>query len=147
MSEDNVRRQMPQPWIKFSTDAGGVDPAHLGERGLLHPRAFGTYTRVLGHYVRDEGVLPLEDAIRKMTSAVADRLFLRDRGLLRAGMKADVVVFDPEDCGGSRHVRPSPSTFDWRARRLGQRRARAHDGDHTGATPGRRVHGPGYVRN
>ena len=71
MSEDNLRRQMRQPWVKFSTDAGGVDPEQIGDEGLLHPRAFGTYTRVLGHSVRDEGVVPLEDSIRKMTSAVA----------------------------------------------------------------------------
>jgi len=89
--------------MTFSTDAGGVDPERLGDRGLLHPRTFGTYPHVLGHYVRDERVLPLEDAVRKMTSAVANRLFLRDRGLLREGMKAAVVLFDPESSTTTRH--------------------------------------------
>lgn len=145
MSEDNIRRQLPLPWVKISTDAGGVDPAALGDRGLLHPRAFGTYTRVLGHYVREEGVLPLEDAIRKMSSAVADRLFLRDRGLLRSGMKADVVIFDP-DVVADRATFSSPHQLSVGVRDVwvnGERVLR--DGHHTGATPGCRVHGPAYV--
>ena len=96
MSEDNLALQMRQPWITFATDAGGMDPDVARHEGLQHPRAYGTYPRILGRYVRERGVLPLEDAIRKMTSAVADRLFLRDRGLLRAGMLADIVVFDPD---------------------------------------------------
>ncbi|MCA9837832.1 MAG: D-aminoacylase [Trueperaceae bacterium] len=95
MSEDNVRLQVKEPWIKFSTDAGGFDPEWARELGPTHPRAYGTYTKVLGQFVREEKLLAIEDAIRKMTSAVADRIGLRDRGLLRAGMKADVVVFDP----------------------------------------------------
>jgi N-acyl-D-aspartate/D-glutamate deacylase len=147
MSEDNVRRQLTLPWIKFSTDAGGVDPALLGEHGLLHPRAFGTYTRVLGHYVREEGVLPLEDAVRKMSSAVADRLFLRDRGLLRVGMKADVVIFDPQ-LVADRATFADPHQLSVGIRDVwvnGQRVLR--NGAHTGATPGRRLHGPGYTEH
>jgi N-acyl-D-amino-acid deacylase len=145
MSEANLRRQMVLPWVKFSTDAGGVDPAALGDRGLLHPRAFGTYPRVLGHYVRDEGVLPLEDAIRKMTSAVADRLFLRDRGMLRAGMKADILVFDPNTVA-DRATFADPHQLSVGVRDVwvnGQRVLR--NGSHTGATPGRRLYGPGHT--
>lgn len=96
MSEENLKTQLVQPWIKISTDAGGFDPSWGKDLGPTHPRAYGTYTRVLGKYVREEAVLALEDAIRKMTSAVADRVGLRNRGLLRKGMKADVVLFDPE---------------------------------------------------
>lgn len=143
MSDDNLRLQMQQPWIKFSTDAGGVDPERLSGRGLLHPRAFGTYTRVLGHYVRDEGVIPLEDAIRKMTSAVADRLSLRDRGLLRAGMAADVVIFDPATVADNATF-SSPHQLSSGIREVwvnGRRVLR--DGAHTGAHPGRWVKGPG----
>ena len=87
--------QLKQPWIKIATDAGGLDPQWAAEEGPTHPRAYGTYPRVLGKYVREEGVITLEDAVRKMSSAVADRLGLRDRGLLRSGFHADVVVFDP----------------------------------------------------
>ena len=96
MSEENVRLQLQQPWIKISTDAGGVDPAWAIPMGPTHPRSYGTYTRVLGKYVRDEGVITLEDAVRKMSSAVTQRLGIRDRGLLQPGFYADVVLFDPE---------------------------------------------------
>jgi N-acyl-D-aspartate/D-glutamate deacylase len=144
MSEENLRLQMRQPWIKFASDAGGVDPANLAGGGLLHPRAFGTFTRVLGRYVREEGVLPLEDAVRKMTSAVADRLNLRDRGLLRAGMLADVVLLDPATVA-DRATFADPHQLSVGIREVwvnGERVVRA--GAHTGALPGRRVHGPGY---
>lgn len=144
MSDDNLRLQMQQPWMKFSTDAGGVDPEKLSSGGLLHPRAFGTYTRVLGHYVREEGVLPLEDAIRKMSSAVADRLSLRDRGLLRAGMFADVVVLDPNTV--TDHATFSdPHQLSSGVRDVWVNGVRVlADGAHTGAHPGAWVKGPGY---
>ena len=125
MTEENLAQQLQQPWIKICTDAGGVDPAWAAQRGPTHPRSYGTYPRVLGKYVREEGVLTLEDAIRKMTSAVADRLGLRDRGLLRAGCYADVVIFDPDDDRRPRHLRGLAPTLGRRARCLGERRARA----------------------
>lgn len=144
MSEGNTRLQMQQPWIKFSTDAGGVDPDRLEDRGLLHPRGFGTYTRVLGHYVRDEGVLTLEDAIRKMTSAVADRLSLRNRGLLRAGMMADVVIFDPATVADHATF-DDPHQLSTGIRDVWVNGIRVLEGGtHTGATPGRWIQGPGY---
>lgn len=95
MDEANVRMQLKLPWITVATDAGGHDPDTAAAVGPVHPRGYGTYPRVLGRYVRDEGLLTLEEAVRKMSSAVADRLGLRERGLLRAGCYADVVVFDP----------------------------------------------------
>ncbi|HEX5502689.1 MAG TPA: amidohydrolase family protein, partial [Thermomicrobiales bacterium] len=143
MTEENVRRQLQLPWMKVSTDAGGVDPAWAAERGPIHPRAYGTYTRVLGHYVRDEGVLPLEDAIRKMTSAVADRLGLRERGLLRAGCYADVVVFDPATIA-DRATFEEPHQLSTGVRDVWVNGARGvAGGRHTGATPGVVVAGPG----
>ena len=94
MSEDNVRLQLQQPWIKFGTDAGGSDPDSA--RGTLtHPRAYGNFPKIMGQYVRDEHVIPLEDAVRKATSAVATRLSLEQRGIVREGFYADLVVFDP----------------------------------------------------
>jgi N-acyl-D-aspartate/D-glutamate deacylase len=143
MSEENLVLQLRQPWIKISTDAGGYDPLWGIPQGPTHPRTYGTFPRVLGKYVREEGVLPLEDAIRKMTSAVADRLGLRNRGLLREGYYADVVLFDPATVSDR-------ATF-----------AESHQlsvgisdvwingvpvlakGSHTGATPGRLVTGGG----
>jgi dihydroorotase/N-acyl-D-amino-acid deacylase len=144
MSEDNVKLQLQQPWMKIGTDAGGPDPDSV--RALLHPRSFGTYPRILGRYVRDERVLPLEDAIRKMSSAVATRLSIHDRGVLKPGMFADIVVLDPATIAdratfeaprqlstGVRYVWVN-GTLVWR------------DGRHTGARPGRIVRGPGYGR-
>jgi dihydroorotase/N-acyl-D-amino-acid deacylase len=142
MSEENVRTKMRQPWMKFGTDASGHDPENPG--GLTHPRSYGNYPRILGTYVREEHVLTLEDAIRKMTSAVATRLSIPDRGLLRAGFYADLVIFDPVTVGdratfenphqlsvGIRHVLVNGTTV-------------VKDGVHTGAKPGRAVRGPGW---
>jgi dihydroorotase/N-acyl-D-amino-acid deacylase len=143
MSEENLALQMQQPWISFATDAGGLDPEVAQREGLQHPRAYGTYPRLLGRYVRDRGVLALEDAIRKMTSAVADRLFLRDRGLLRADMFADVVIFDPETIT-DRATWLEPHQLSVGVRDVWVNGARVlRDGTHTGALPGRRVSGPG----
>lgn len=143
MSEENVRLQLRQPWIKISTDAGGVDPAWAAQDGPTHPRAYGTYPRVLGTYVRDEGVLSLEEAVRKMSSAVANRLSLQDRGTLKPGSYADVVIFDPETV-------EDRATFDDSHRLSAGIRdvwvngTRVLDhGEHTGATPGQFLRGPG----
>jgi N-acyl-D-aspartate/D-glutamate deacylase len=141
MSEENVKRQMQAPWNKISTDAGGLDPAT--QNNPTHPRAYGTYTRVLGKYVREEGVLQLEDAIRKMSSAVADRLSLRDRGLLRTGMQADVVIFDPETViDHSTFTDPHHLSTGIRDVWVNGGRVLS-GGTHTGAMPGRIVDGPG----
>lgn len=143
MTEPNLELQLQQPWIKISTDAGGIDPALWTQPGMLHPRAFGTYTRVLGYYVRERGVIPLEDAIRKMSSAVADRLSLRDRGLLREGMYADVVLFNPETVA-DRATYKDPHQLSVGIRDVWVNGGRVlRDGEHTGATPGHRVSGPG----
>ncbi|HEV7215417.1 MAG TPA: amidohydrolase family protein [Chloroflexota bacterium] len=139
MQEDNLPLQLRQPWIKVSTDAGGVDPAWAAEHGPVHPRGYGAYPRVLGKYVREQGVLTPEDAIRKMTSAVADRLQLRDRGLLRAGCFADVVVFDPANINdNATFAQPHQLSTGIRDVWVNGVRVLA-DGDHTGAKPGRRV--------
>jgi dihydroorotase/N-acyl-D-amino-acid deacylase len=143
MSEENVAMQLKQPWVVIGSDAGGQNPDSA--RGLTHPRAYGTFAKVLGKYVRTDHVLTLEDAVRKMTGATAARLKLRDRGLLREGMYADVVVFDPNTIAdvatfekphqlavGVKHVFVNGvATFS--------------DGRHTGAKPGRAVRGPGWT--
>ena len=92
-SEENLKLQLQQPWLKFGSDDSGLDPANI--RSLAHPRSYGNMTRVLGHYVREEHVLSLEDAIRKMTSSTANRLSIPDRGLVKEGFFADLVLFDP----------------------------------------------------
>jgi dihydroorotase/N-acyl-D-amino-acid deacylase len=142
MSEENVRLQLAQPWIKFGTDAGGRDPAASG--ALTHPRAYGTFPRILGRYVREQGVMPLEEAIRKMTSAVANRLSIRERGLLREGYFADVVVFDPETIADRATYEQPHQVSAGIHRVLVNGQVVVRDGEHTGALPGRAVRGPGY---
>jgi dihydroorotase/N-acyl-D-amino-acid deacylase len=141
MDEANVALGLRQPWVKISTDAGGVDPAWAKKLGPTHPREYGTYPRVLGKYVREERLLTLEDAIHKMSGAVAARLGLHDRGLLLPGYYADVLLFDAETVSDQ-------ATFE-HAHQLsigindvwvnGTRVVR--NGLHTGATPGRVVRG------
>ena len=143
MNEENLKLQLRQPWIKISTDAGGYDPAWGKAWGPIHPRGYGTYPRVLGKFVREEGVIPLEDAVRKMTSAVADRLSLRDRGLLRTGLLADVVIFDPATIS-DRATFEEPHQLSVGVRDVWVNGARVlKDSEHTGAKPGRIVDGPG----
>ena len=142
MDEDNLKLQLRQPWIKIGTDAAGHDPEK--PKGLVHPRSYGTFARVFGKYVRDEGVLTLEDAIRKMTSAVAARLSIRDRGLLREGFRADIVVFDPSTIADkATYESPHQDSIGVRDVYVNGV-AVVQEGKPTGALPGRIVRGPGY---
>ena len=142
MSEDNVRLQIQQPWMKFGTDAGGVDPATT--TALIHPRSYGTYTRILGRYVREQRVVPLEDAIRKMSSAVATRLSIRDRGALLEGFYADIVIFDPETVIDWATYEDPHQVSDGIRHVFVNGVAVVRRGEHTDAKPGMIVRGPGY---
>ena len=145
MSEPNVEMQMRQPWMKFGTDADGWDPDSA--RGMTHPRAYGTYPRILGHYVRERGVLTLEEAVRKMTSAVANRLSITDRGLLREGFFADVVVFDAGIViDKATYTQPHRNSVGIETVIVNGVRVWA-DSSHTGAKPGRVVRGPAWTGN
>ncbi len=144
MSEENMRLQLKQPWMKFGTDAGAQDPATA--RGSTHPRAYGNFPRIFRKYVREEGVLPLEDAVRKASSAVATRLSLTDRGVLKVGLKADVIVFDPATITDHATFE-QPHQLSTGVRDVfvnGVAVVRA--GQQTGAKPGQVVRGPGYRR-
>ncbi len=141
-SDSNVAMQVRQPWMKFSTDAEAFDPDSA--KVATHPRAYGTFPRVLGRFVREQHVLTLEDAVRKMSGAVAERLGIRDRGVLREGSYADVMVFDPNTIvDRATYERPHQLS-------LGVRYVFANgvpvvdDGRVTGAKPGMVVRGPGY---
>lgn len=145
IDDENIKLQLKQPWIKISTDAGGVDPAWDKERGPVHPRSYGTYPRVLGKYVREEGVITLEDAVRKMSSTVAQRLSLQDRGLLHRGFYADVVIFDPMKIGDTATFE-DPHQLSVGVRDVWVNGTRVlENGVHTGATPGRIMYGPGRI--
>src|SRR6266849_6294192 len=96
MNEDDVQYALKQPWVSVGSDSGSPTPQARATQAGVHPRAYGTFPRVLGHYVRDVKLFTLEEAVRKMTSQAADRATLVDRGVLRPGMKADVIVFDAD---------------------------------------------------
>lgn len=143
MAEENVRELLRQPWMKFGSDAGVFDPERAG--GMTHPRAYGTYPRILGRYVRLEGVLPLEEAVRKMTWAVTSRVGLTDRGLVRAGFLADLVVFRPEAIREMATF-TEPHQLAWGVEHvLVNGRPVLRDGSYTGALPGRFLPGPGAL--
>jgi dihydroorotase/N-acyl-D-amino-acid deacylase len=95
MSEDDVSLGLEQPWVSVCNDSSGTSPEGLLGQEHPHPRAYGTFPRILRKYVREEKKLTLEDAIRKFSALPAQRMRLGDRGVLKAGMWADVVVFDP----------------------------------------------------
>ena len=142
MDDGDVARIMRHPMTAIASDGA------LSRPGVEHPhpRAYGTYPRILGKYVRDERVLSLEDAVRKATSAVATRLSIQDRGVLREGLYADVVVFDPSTIADratfERPHQVSSGVRDVFVNGVGVVRG----GRHTGAKPGRVVRGPGYLR-
>ena len=142
MSEDNIKKQIALPYMKFGTDAESNDPATA--RGMTHPRTYGNFPRLLGKYVRNEKVVPLEDAVRKASAAVAARLSLDDRGVLKQGMKADIVVFDPNTIiDNATFEKPHQLSTGMRDVFVNGV-AVLRDGKHTGAKPGQVVRGPGY---
>jgi N-acyl-D-amino-acid deacylase len=143
MSEDNVRREIQLPWVSFCSDSASVAPEGVFLRSNPHPRAYGSFARLLGKFVRDEKLIPLAEAVRRLSALPADNLKLDRRGRLRPGHFADVVIFDPATI-------QDHATFD----RPHQYATGVRDvlvngvivlrnGEHTGATPGRVIDGPG----
>jgi N-acyl-D-aspartate/D-glutamate deacylase len=144
MSEDNVKRQIQLPWVSFGSDASSMSTEGVFLKTSTHPRAYGNFARLLGKYVRDEHVIPLEEAIRKLTSLPADTLKVKDRGRLTVGHFADVVVFDPKTVA-DRATYEQPHQYAVGMRHVWVNGAQVlKDGEHTGATPGRVVRGPGW---
>jgi N-acyl-D-amino-acid deacylase len=147
MSEANVKKQIALPWVSFGSDEEAPAPEGVFLESNPHPRAYGNFARLLGKYVRDEKVIPLEEAIRRLTSLPAENLGLERRGSLKPGHYADVVVFDPAT------IRDH-STFD-DPHHLSAGVAHVfvngeqvlRDGEHTGTTPGRVVRGPGWKKS
>jgi len=143
MSEDNLRKQMALPWVSFGSDAGSMSPELPFTKSSTHPRAYGNFSRLLGRYVRDEKVIPLEEAIRKLTGLPATNLELDRRGFLREGMFADVAVFDPRTITDHATFE-KPHQFATGMRHVFVNGGHVlENGEHTGAKPGRIVHGPG----
>ncbi len=145
MSEENVARQITIPWMSFASDAGSMAPEGVFILSSTHPRAYGNFARLLGKYVRDEEVIPLEEAIRKMTSQPAANLRIRRRGELRKGYYGDVVVFDPATIQDHATFE-EPHQYSTGVHHVFVNGTQVlADGEHTGATPGRVVRGPGWT--
>lgn len=143
MSEKSIAAKMKQPWVSISTDADALKPEGILGKGKPHPRAYGTYPRVLGRYVREKKVLTLEDAIRKMTSLPAQRMGLQNRGLLKEGMHADVVIFNPDMIiDNATYIKPHqfPLGIDYV---IVNGQIVVEKGKHTGARPGKVLYGTG----
>jgi N-acyl-D-amino-acid deacylase len=145
MSEDNIRKQIRLPWVSFGSDAASMAPEPPFTKSSAHPRAYGNFARLLGQYVRDEKVIPLEEAVRRLSGLAATNLELENRGFLREGMFADVVVFDPAQIADK-------ATFEQPHQyAIGMKHVFVNgvqvleNGEHTGAKPGRAVWGVGRV--
>jgi N-acyl-D-amino-acid deacylase len=145
-SEDVVRTALKLPWVSFCSDAASLAPEGVFLKSNPHPRAYGAFARVLGKYVREEQLVPLEEAIRKLTSLPADNLKIDRRGRLKEGYFADVVVFDPATIQDhATFVEPHQYATGVVHVFVNGVQVLA-DGEHTGATPGRVVRGPGWTK-
>ena len=145
MSEDNIKRQIALPWMSFGSDAESDAPEGIFLKSGVHPRAYGNFARLLGKYVRDEKIISIEEAIRRLTALPASNMKISKRGSLKNGYYADVVIFDPEK------IRDN-ATFE-KPRQYASGIVHVFvngiqvikDGEHTGAKPGRVVRGPGWT--
>ncbi|HSG17518.1 MAG TPA: D-aminoacylase [Anaerolineae bacterium] len=144
MSEQNIRRQIALPWVSFGSDGAALAPDGVFLKSSTHPRSYGNFARLLGKYVRDEGLVPLAEAVRRLSWLPAQNLKLRRRGALAAGYFADLVVFDPGEIR-DRATFQDPHQLATGIIHVFVNGAQVlADGRHTGATPGRVVRGPGW---
>ncbi len=144
MSEDNVRRKIARPWVSFGSDAGAPAAEGVFLRSSRHPRTYGNFARLLGKYVREEGIISLAEAVRRMTSLPAYNIGIVDRGQLKPGYFADIVVFDPDGIA-DRATFDDPHQYSVGVQHVFVNGVQVlAEGTHTGATPGRVVRGPGW---
>lgn len=144
MSEDNLRKQLRLPWVSFGSDAGSMAPEPPFTASNPHPRAYGNFARLLAKYVRDEKIVPLEEAVRRLSALPAANLGIKDRGQLAEGMMADIVIFDPGTIQDHATFE-KPHQYSTGVRDVFVNGVQVlRNGEHTGATPGRVVRGPGY---
>src|SRR5688572_29877670 len=146
MSEDNLKKQIRQPWVSFGSDAASIAPEGNVLRSSAHPRAYGNFARLLGKYVRDEKVISLTEAVRRLSSLPATNLGLDHRGFLKPGMFADVVVFDPQTIA-DRSTFENPHQLSVGVKDVFVNGTQVlKDGESTGAKPGRALWGPGKIK-
>ena len=145
MSEDNIRKQIRQPWVSFGSDAASMAAEGVFLKSSAHPRAYGNFARLLGKYVREEKVISLAEAVRRLSGLPATNLGLDHRGFLQEGMFADVVVFDPQTIA-DRATFENPHQYAIGVRHVFVNGIQVlKDGEHTGAKPGRALWGPGKI--
>jgi N-acyl-D-amino-acid deacylase len=144
MSEENVKKQMKLPYMSFGSDAGALATEGVFIKSSTHPRAYGNFARLLGKYVRDEKVIPMEEAIYKLTYLSAQKLGIEKRGLLKPGYYADVVVFDEASIKDNATFEKPHQYADGVTHVFVNGEQVLENGEHTGVTPGRFVKGPGY---
>jgi N-acyl-D-amino-acid deacylase len=146
MSEDNVKKELAKPWISFGSDEASQAPEGVFLKSNPHPRAYGNFARVLGKYVRDEKVIPMKEAIRRLSGLPAANLGLDHRGFLKEGMFADVVVFDLATIA-DRATFEKPHQYAVGMKDVFVNGVQVlKDGEHTGAKPGRALWGPGKIK-
>ena len=144
MTEDNIKKQIALPWVSFGSDEQSLAPEGVFMKSNPHPRAYGNVSSLLGKYIREEKIIPLEEAIRKLTSLPATNMKVKKRGLLKPGYFADVVVFDPNTIiDHATYTKPHQYSTGVSDVFVNGKQV-LKDGEHTGAMPGRVVRGPGY---
>jgi len=145
MSEENIKKKIAIPWVAFDSDAGSLAPYGVFLKQNPHPRAYGSFARLLGKYVRDEKIILLEEAIRRLTSFSAENLGLKRRGFLKPGYFADIVIFDPESIQDHATFE-KPHQYSTGVHHVFVNGTQVlKEGEHTGAKPGRVVRGPGWT--
>ena len=146
MDEENIKKQIREPWVSFGSDASSMAPEGVFLKSSTHPRAYGNFARLLGKYVREEKVISLAEAVRRLSGLPATNLELKDRGYLQEGMFADVVIFDPNtiaDVG----TYEKPQQYSVGVKHVFVNGVQVlRDGEHTGARPGRALWGPGKTK-
>ena len=146
MSEENIKKQIRQPWVSFGSDGASMAPEGVFLKSSTHPRAYGNFARLLGKYVREQKVISLAEAVRRLTGLPATNLGLDRRGFLRTGMFADVVVFDPQTIA-DRATFENPHQYSVGVKHVLVNGVQVlKDGEHTGAKPGRALWGLGKIK-
>jgi N-acyl-D-amino-acid deacylase len=146
MDENNVRKQVSLPWLSFGSDEGSYTNEGVFLKSMAHPRAYGNFTRVLGKYSRDEKLLSLAEAIRKLSKLPAANLKLKNRGELKTGNYADIIIFDPAKVKDNASFEKPHQYAEGMIHVWVNGKQVLRDGNHTGATPGRFVKGPGWKK-
>jgi N-acyl-D-amino-acid deacylase len=144
MSEDNVKKQVAVPWISFGSDEGSYTNEGVFLKSNAHPRAYGTFAKVIGKYVRDEKLISLQEAVRKLAKLPATNLKIQKRGELKAGYYADVIIFDPAKIKDNATFENPHQYAEGMIHVFVNGVQVLKDGVHTGAKPGRFIKGPGF---